>query len=178
MVLSIILAVTLGYFAYLEHTKDNSILHQSIQATIMKVLIKERDVTGNSASIGGITIVNKRKTYEVWPQYQYKVNNVLYTGEYKTNVYNSISAAQNEYNYVMNNNKQIKIFYVRANPKSSALSYPKNNMKPYLIGACVAGVVAIITRYSTRANFKGKANPYLTGNANTNSGFTFTQYEN
>ena len=174
MVLSIIVAIVLGYFAYLEHSKDNTKLHQQIQATIIKVLLKEHDVTGNTTRIGKLTVVNKTKMYEVWPQYQYKVNNVLHTGEYKTNVYNSIAAAQNESNAIMNRtNKGITVFYVKANPAFSALSYPKNNMTGYLIGASIAVFIAILTRFATN----GKTST-VKSRSNVNNGFTFTQYDN
>ena len=148
LLICILACIVLAYFGYQELSKDNSSKYSQIQATIVNVLLKDNFVQ-SSSSVGNTRIINNTTQYEVWPQYQYTVNNKIYSGQYKLATYNSMSMAQNEYNNIMKNptRQKITVFYEIANPGISAFSFPKNNSIGFFAGAVVILIVGLVVKF-------------------------------
>jgi len=148
LVICLIGCIALAYFGYQELSKDNSSKYAQTQATVVNVLLKDNFVQ-TSSSVGNTKIINNTTQYEVWPQYQYTVNNKMYTGQYKLATYNSMSMAQNEYNRIMQTASvnKLSIYYEIANPGISAFNFPKNNAFGFFVGAIVVLIIGLVAKY-------------------------------
>jgi hypothetical protein len=148
LLICILGCIALAYFGYQELSKDNSSKYKQTQATVVNVLIKDNFVQ-TSSSVGNTKIINNTTQYEVWPQYQYTVDNKMYSGQYKLATYNSMSIAQNEYNRIMRTASidKLSIYYEIANPGNSAFNFPKNNAFGFFAGAVVVLIVGLVAKY-------------------------------
>jgi hypothetical protein len=148
LIICIIASLALGYFGYLELSKDNSSKYNQINANIINVRLKD-NYTQNTTTVGNTQIVNRITKYELWPQYQYTVNGKIYNGEYKLGLYDSISYAQNEVNSIMNtpSRKIITVYYEISNPSKSALGFSKNNAMQYFAGSVVLLILGLIAGF-------------------------------
>ena len=148
LLICITACIALAYFGYQELSKDNSSKYDQIQATIVNVLLKDNFVQ-SSSSVGNTKIIDRRTQYEVWPQYQYTVNNRIYNGQYKLATFSSMSMAQNEYNNIMKNptRQKLTVYYEKANPGNSAFSFPKNNAIGFFAGAVVLLIVGLVVKF-------------------------------
>jgi len=153
LIICIIASIALGYFGYLELSKDNSSKYNQINANIINVRLKD-NYTQNTTTVGNTQIVNRITKYELWPQYQYTVNGKIYNGEYKLGLYDSMSNAQNEINEIMRlpSRKIITVYYEISNPAKSSLGFSKNNAMPFFAGSVVLlilGLIAGFGKFST-----------------------------
>jgi hypothetical protein len=148
LIICVIASVALGYFGYLELSKDNSSKYKQITANIVNVRLKD-NYTQNTTTVGSTQIVNRITRYEVWPQYQYTVNGIKYIGEYKLALYNSMSDAQNEVNNIMRTptRQKMSVYYEIDRPSRSALNFAKNNAVPFFAGSVVVLILGLIVGF-------------------------------
>jgi len=146
----LVISVILAFLAYNERTKDNSNLYQLVPAVLYNVRIQSKNIQSTS-SAGSITIVNNNTQYELYNQYKYTVDGKEYIGEYLNGSYNSYSIVQNEINNRMAN-KNINVYYEKANPSKSVINYSKNNLMGYAIGSVVVLIISLIIKFGNFSN--------------------------
>jgi len=149
LIICIIASIALGYFGYLELSKDNSSNYKQITANIVNVRLED-SYSQNTTTVGNTQIVNRTTRYELWPQYQYTVNGIIYSGEYKLGLYDSMSYAQNEINNIMQTpeRRKIPVYYEISNPSISALNFAKNNAVPFFAGSAVVLILGLIAKFA------------------------------
>jgi len=132
----IIVVGIFGMLAYREHSKDNSSLYEKVDAKITDVQSETIYDNNNVPSIN------------LYAAYKYTVDKNDFTGRYLHGNY-SVLFQQTGYNEILNGKRDIKVFYEKANPMNSALSFPKNNFILYAVITVVAVVVAIVSAFVT-----------------------------
>jgi len=128
--LFIILTGVFAVLASREYSKDNSSLYQKVNAKITE---------SESESIYDD---NNNKSINIYAVYKYTVDKNDYRGRYLHGNY-SVLFQQMGYNEILNGNRDIQVYYEKANPINSAKSFPKNNFVLYA-GIAVAGVIAAL----------------------------------
>lgn len=145
--IGLVISIILGYLAYNERSKDNSNLYQLVPAVLYNVRIQSKNVQSTS-STGSLTIVNNNTQYDLYNQYKYKVDGREYTGEYLNGSYTSYLVVQNEINNRMAN-KNINVYYEKANPSRSVQNYSKNNLIAYAAGAIIVLILSLLVKFGT-----------------------------
>lgn len=149
LIICILVSLALGYFGYIELSKDNSSKYQQITAKIVDVRLKD-NYSQNTTTVGNTQIINRTTKYELWPQYQYTVNDVIYNGQYKLGLFSSMSNAQNEINSIMRtpSRQKIQVYYEIEKPTRSALNFEKNNATAFFIGSVVVLILGLIAGFA------------------------------
>ena len=145
--IGLVISIILGYLAYNERSKDNSNLYQLVPAVLYNVRVESKSVQ-NTSSTGSITIINNNTQYNLYNQYKYTVDGKEYTGEYLNGNYTSYLIVENE---IKNRkaNKNINVYYEKANPSRSVQNYSKNNLIAYAIGAIIVLIISFLIKFGT-----------------------------
>ena len=137
-IILLILACVFGYLAFNERSKDNSTLYQSVSAVIYDVYTEPQYTT----DANGYNYVQ----YQLFPMYKYTVGQNQFVGRYLEGTYNEGYQGV-AYSRILNGEKNMNVFYEKANPSNSARSFPKNNFMMYLVLTAVAIFIAIIVKF-------------------------------
>lgn len=140
----LIATITFGILAVRESTRDRSANYQQIDAKIIRISIRESDISDGYTRVGNVTIVRRHKVYQLWPTYQYDVGSKAYMGEYLANTFNSSDAAQLAYSNIMG--KPVTVYYDKTNPSHSMLTFDKNNAKYLLVGMFLSMFAGVMVK--------------------------------
>jgi len=139
-VIFVVAACFFGFLAYTERNKDNSGLYQSISAIIYDVYTEPQYTTDANGW--------NHTEYKLYPMYKYTVGTNQYVGRYLEGTY-AEGFQGGAYSRIMNGQKNINIFYEKANPSNSVLTFAKNNMVGYVIAVVIFLVLALISKVAT-----------------------------
>jgi hypothetical protein len=147
LVVGLIIALVLAFFAYRELSVDRTDLYQEVNAKISDVRIAQNIETSTS-SVANVRIINNKTVFNLTAFYTYLVNGKVYTGQYPVGKFHNIIIAQNERNRLMNVSPIFKVFYKKAKPSKSVRVIKKNNFIGYAVGAVFMVILSLVIKFA------------------------------
>ena len=156
-------SIILLYYAIMEISVNRSNEYGSTTATVQNISFDTRQVETSRSDMLVVEVVNTRTQYNIMVNYKYNVDGADYRGTYKGTTVYSNQEAEIEKNKILNNPSALNfvIYYKKAIPSESSLSFSANNSTAYFIISGILFIIAVflffaqaspVTPYSREVN--------------------------
>lgn len=159
LVVGLIIALVLAFFAYRELSVDRTDLYQEVKAKISDVRMASNIETSTS-SVANVRIINNKTVYNLTAFYTYLVNGKVYNGQYPVGKFHNLMSAQNERNRLMNVSPIFTVYYKKAKPSKSVRVIKKNNFIGYTVGAIFVVILSLVIKFADFTPAPQQPQPY------------------